>query len=118
MAFPTPNGPTLADLEYAYYSNNSQFPSLISTYDATIVSENMSLNFVGYTNSYATEDFVNTSENVALFINPTGPNQFSITVSDTTQTSEFMQTLHNGAWDIKTSDTTVTSEAVTVTPPA
>src|ERR1035438_9925746 len=70
--------------------------------DQAVTSENVVVNFVGYTATDLEEEFVTTSENVQVVIDPNLGNQFSMTVSDTTVTSEFTQTLHNGAWDLKT----------------
>jgi len=112
MATPTPNGPTLNDLDYQSYV---AFPSLgyiPQVLDGTTTRETVTVDVVGYTANNQVEDFSVTSENVSLSIDPAGPGQFSTAVSDSTQTSESMDILKAGARYISVSDSTVTSEVV------
>lgn len=96
MPVPTPNGPTLADLQYASYDAIGDLKvttgqALTSTLVATeilSVRENVALNIPGVTYNVNTSDFLNTSENIAVVEGPTGPNQFSVTVSDSIKTTE------------------------------
>ena len=91
MAFPTPTSPTLADLEFAYYSNNttSQFPFIISVADSTNTSEKVNPNFVGYTYSINAADFTVTSESTGgEYEDIFNTDTLAIGVSDTTVTSE------------------------------
>lgn len=120
MAFPTPTSPTLADLEYAYYSANttSQFPYIINVADSTNTTEKINPNFVGYSFNVSVEDFTVTSESAGgeqedVF----GPDTVSIVTSDTTVTSEQIDPSKTpgGVRVVSTSDTTVTSESITAT---
>lgn len=94
MAIPTPNGPTIADLQFAAYNqgslNTTNFipPLLIGVQDAIATTESVTLNVVGLTYNLSTEDFVRVSEPLQLSLDPPGPNTYSINVSDTTVTSE------------------------------
>lgn len=100
---PNPNGPTLNDLEYASYNQagfvnvTTQIPGefiggiTAPVNDAVNTRENVVLNFVGFTYTEDTSDFLNTTENVQVQIGPTGPTAVSVVVSDSTTTSENIQ---------------------------
>lgn len=114
MASPTPNGPTLADLEFQSYTATAPLGYNPQVYDQAITKENVVLDLVGYSTSIDTSDFINTSENVVITLGATGPNLFSIITSDTTVTSENVDVIRAGARNVTVSDSTVTSENVTI----
>lgn len=121
MPAPTPNGPTLNDLEYASYNGlgslnvTTYIPTyLIQTVDNARLSENVAVNFPDFTGSVDTSDFINTTESVVVNIAPNTANQYSINTSDTVTTSENMDILKAGARFVSTSDSATTSENVAV----
>lgn len=100
MSSPTPNGPTLADLQYGSY-NQAGYVNVTQSIpgefiggaaapvnDVINANERLIINLVGFTYSKDTSDFVNTSENVQVAIGPTGPNKASISVSDSVSVAE------------------------------
>ena len=111
MSTPTPNGPTLNDLQFQSFTPAIPFAFSPKIYDQAITNENVVLDLEGYTGSLATEDFTVTSENVVVTMDTQGPNRYSIVTSDTTVTSENVKVLPYMA---QVSDTTVTSENITV----
>ena len=115
MATPTPNGPTINDLQYQSFAiSGAPYGFNPAVSETSITSENVVLNFVGYTATDLEEEFVTTSENIVVSIQLPGPNQFSIVTSDTTVTSEYQDESKQpgGVRIVSTSDTTVTSENV------
>ena len=119
MPSPTPNGPTLNDLEYGGYNQagylnvTTLIPfDVIPVSDATITSENVVLNLPGISYSVDTSDFISASESKLVGIDVLAGNQFSITVSDTSITSENVDPLKAGARFVNVSDSTATSENV------
>lgn len=117
MATPSPNGPTINDLQYQSFTPAIPFAFSPQVYDQAITKENVVVNLANYSGTVDTSDFVSTAENVQVAIDQNLNNQFSINVSDTTVTSE--------AWDpskqpggvrvVTVADTTVTSENIAVT---
>lgn len=114
MPFPTPNGPTINDLQYQSFGIQAAFNYQPALYDPTVTKESVSLNMEGYSANNFQEDFTGVAESVKLNVNVPGPTAFSANVSDTATSSEFMQTLHNGAWDINIQSTVTASESRTV----
>lgn len=96
MASPSPTSPTINDLLYAQFdaagnvrvTTGQTFVAGVTTSDSVRTSENVVLDLVGNTYTVNTSDFLNTAENTQLGLDPTGPNQYSIAVSDSTTTSE------------------------------
>lgn len=102
MPSPTPNGPTLADLQYGSYNQGglvrvtTGFPDdFIGSggvvNDAVNTRENVVLDLVGYTTSVDTSDFLNTTENVNVVLDIFNLDQLKVTVNDSTTTSENIQ---------------------------
>lgn len=96
MPAPTPNGPTLADLQYQSYDvggnvrvTTGQVPPLpIAVFDPLATRENVVPQLVGYTYSVDTSDVLNTAENVQVAEDGFGPNVVSANVNDASKTSE------------------------------
>ncbi len=122
MPFPSPTSPTIADLQYKAY-DPSGFLSIVNyivppfysvnVSDTTVTSENVASSIDGYSYTVDTSDFLNTTENVSVAPDVTGPNQFSLAVSDAVTTAESigLQRLYN---TINVNDTEATSENVDV----
>lgn len=124
MASPTPTSPTLNDLQYGSYNQagyvnvSTLVPGdFISVNDIVQTRESLVLNMPGISYSVDTSDFIGTVENISVTLDPVGPNQYSISVSDTIDTSE-SQTFFTNPLRLSVSDTVTTSESKTVSPPA
>lgn len=115
MPYPSPTSPTINDLQYQSFSAIAPFGNSPQVQDATVTSESVTLNFVGYTGSVSTEEFTTTSENISVVPQATGDTtvRLFIGVSDTTVTSENVNPDFVGFnFGLKVTDTTVTSENV------
>lgn len=141
MPFPSPTSPTIADLQYNAYDPGGSLrttafvpPYFANVSDNITFSENVVLNLPGISYTIDTSDFLNTNENVNVAPDVTGPNQFSLAVSDTVNTddtnvafrllylivnvndtestSENVDILKAGARNITVSDVEATSESV------
>lgn len=100
MPAPTPNGPTLNDLKYGSY-NQAGYVNVTQTipgqfiggattpvFDAINTRENVVLVLSNITYAEDTSDFLNTAENVSVFIDVFGLDNLAINTSDSTVTSE------------------------------
>ncbi len=96
MPYPTPTSPTLNDLMYNSYdgagnvrtSTNVPGSLAINVFSGVATTESMLPQFVGYSATANTSDFLGTAENTVVIIDQNLGNQFSANVSDTVVTAE------------------------------
>ena len=115
MATPTPNGPTINDLQYQSFATPAPYGYSPQLYDQTVTNEKVTLNFVGYTATDIEQDITITSEYVNVTIDTAGPNQYSIITADSTKISEVIGIVDSGQKNLIVSDSSTTSESVTAT---
>ena len=88
MPFPTPNGPTINDLQYQSFGIQAAFNFNPNVFERLVANERVVLNLVGYSGTINTSEFLDTDENVQVVLDSFGPNLFSISVSESATLTE------------------------------